>query len=57
MTQLTRVTLLLSALCASGCAQSDDATPATPVYSASDISGLFYMQKYWIATSNLEKAI
>lgn len=57
MTPLLRVALLLSALCGSGCAQSEDSAPAAPVYSASEISGLFYMQKYWIATRNLEKAI
>jgi|CXWL01.1.fsa_nt_gi hypothetical protein len=54
---LPRFALLLSALCASACAQSDDATPAPAVYSTSAVSGLFYMQKYWIATRNLEKAI
>lgn len=48
----------LSAL--SACAQQDPSTPAktvAPVYTTDQISGLFYMQKYWIATRNLEKAV
>ena len=57
MTYLARVSLMLTALCATACAQSNDATPATAVYSTSEVSGLFYMQKYWFATRNLEKAI
>ncbi len=55
---LPRFALLLSALCATACApQAGDSAPATAVYSTSEVSGLFYMQKYWIATRNLEKAV
>lgn len=53
---LPRLTLLFSALCGTACAQSDVATSMPAVYSTSEVSGLFYMQKYWIATRNLEKA-
>lgn len=44
----------------SACAQQDASATAqtvAPVYTTNQISGLFYMQKYWIATRNLEKAV
>ena len=60
MSYLPRWTLSLIAVTVCACGQqSNDAQASSEaaVYSASEISGLFYMQKYWIATRNLEKAI